>query len=87
MSQGLNRHPHENTDDVPLPGAPLFSTVALPGQLELEEGGEDSSNRKSDSKSDLRGGLTGTLDGDPKAILLDCLDDIFPELFTFTIEN
>lgn len=89
MSQGLNRPPRAKARTYPEtcesrkdggqpPRTPKIHTVALPG----EEDGEDFSNGGFDFESDLRGGLMGTLDGDPEAILLGCLDDIFPELFT-----
>ena len=89
MSQGLNRPPcakvhtypencESHEDGGQPPRTPKIPTVALPG----EEDGEDFSNGGSDSESDLEGGLMGTLRGHPEAILLGCLDDIFPELCT-----
>jgi hypothetical protein len=77
-SQGLNRRPREKgdwRDNSNLPRAPQIPTLALPE----EENGEDL--YYSGSESDLGGGLMGTLDDDPEAMLLGCLDDVFPTLF------
>jgi hypothetical protein len=100
MSQGINRRPREKARTYPqtyepykhdglenwlknlkFPRTPQIPTVALP---ELQEEGEDFSYNE--SKLNLGGGLMGTLDGHPDAILLDCLDDILPELSTI-LEN
>jgi hypothetical protein len=99
MSRGLNRRPREKArtypqtyepykhdhgledglDNLKFPRTPQMPTVALPEQ---EDGEVFSYN---ESKLNPGGGLMATLDGDPEAILLDCLDDILPELST--IEN
>lgn len=76
--QGLNRRPREKDDwldNSHLSRAPQILTVALPE----EEDSEDLCY--SGSESDLGGELMGTLDGDPEAMLLGCLDDVFPTLF------
>lgn len=91
MSQELNRPPCEKARTYPescrpyedvfnFSHAPQISTVALPKQ----EGGEDFviGGYESNLGLQLGGGLipAETLDSEPEAILLGCLDDVLPEL-------